>query len=63
MHDPSLPQGERGYELLLEHCTSLTQVAAPRTPAFRRLEEAVGGDLARLLVVALAKRERTRVAA
>jgi hypothetical protein len=63
MHDPSLPQGERGYELLLEHCTSLTQVAAPRTPAFRRLEEAVGGDLARLLVVALARRERERVPA
>jgi hypothetical protein len=63
MQDPSLPQGERGYELLLEHCTSLTHVAAARTPAFRRLEEAVGGDLARLLVVALAQRQRERVAA
>jgi hypothetical protein len=61
MHDRSLPQGERGYELLLEHCTSLTHVAAPRTPAFRRLEEALGGELARLLVLALAKRRAERV--
>jgi hypothetical protein len=61
MHDPSLPQGERGYALLLEHCTSLTQVAAPRTPAFERLEQAVGGDLARLLIVALAKRRGDRI--
>jgi hypothetical protein len=61
MYDRSLPQGERGYELLLEHCTSLTHVAAPRTPAFRRLEEALGGELARLLVLALAKRRADRV--
>lgn len=63
MHEPSLPQGERGYELLLEHCTSLTPIATPRTPAFRRLEEAVGGDLARLLVVALATRQDEQVPA
>ena len=63
MHDPSLPQRERGYELLLEHCTSLTRVPAPRTPAFQRLEEALGGDLARLLTVALANRRHHRVAA
>ncbi len=61
MHDPSLPQGERGYELLLEHCTSLTRIAAPRTPAFQRLEEALGGELARLLTVALARQRGARV--
>jgi hypothetical protein len=60
---PSLPQGERGYELLLEHCTALTYAAAPRPPAFLRLEQELGGELARLLVVALATRraERTGV--
>jgi len=61
MHDPSLPQGERGYELLLEHCTSLTRIAAPRTPASQRLEEALGGELARLLTVALARQRGARV--
>jgi hypothetical protein len=61
MHDPSLPQGERGYALLLEHCTSLTRIAAPRTPAFERLEEALGGELARLLMVALARQRGARV--
>jgi hypothetical protein len=60
MHDSSLPQGERGAELLLEHCTALTHVADRRPPAFVRLEQAVGGDLARLLVVALASRRSGR---
>ena len=55
MHDPSLPQGERGYTLLLEHCAALTRICPDRTPAFERLEEALGGDLTRLLVVALAR--------
>jgi hypothetical protein len=61
MEDISLPQGERGYELLLEHCASLTRVPAPRTPAFERLEQALGGELARLLTVALARRRGARV--
>jgi hypothetical protein len=50
MHDAPLPQGDRGYELLLEHCAALTRVPARRTPAFERLEE-----------VALAKRRAARV--
>ena len=37
----SLPQGERGYELLR---AALTEVEDSRPPAFRRLEQAVGGD-------------------
>jgi hypothetical protein len=60
MHDPSLPQGERGAELLLEHCTALTRVADTRPPAFLRLEQALGGELARLLVGALAGRRHRR---
>ena len=61
MQDASLPQGERGYELLLEHCVALTRTTSDRTPAFERLEQALGGDLTRLLVVALAKHRAARV--
>jgi hypothetical protein len=53
----SLPQGERGYELLR---AALTEVEDSRPPAFRRLEQAVGGELARMLVGALTPR-RPRV--
>ena len=63
MHDASLPQGERGPELLLEHCTALTHVDDRRPPAFARLEQAVGGELARLLVGALASRRGARTLA
>jgi hypothetical protein len=49
----SLPQGERGYELLR---AALIEVDDSRPPAFRRLEQALGGDLARLLVGALSPR-------
>jgi hypothetical protein len=38
----------------------LARVAEPRLPAYDRLEHAVGCDLARLLVVALARRTRER---
>jgi hypothetical protein len=61
MQDASLPQGERGYELLLEHCSALTRTSSARTPAFERLEQTLGGDLTRLLVVALARRRAARV--
>jgi hypothetical protein len=61
MYDVSSPQGERGYELLLEHCAALTRVSSARTPAFERLEQALGGELTRLLVVALARRRAARV--
>jgi hypothetical protein len=60
MYDASLPQGERGYELLLEHCNALAPPGEPRPPAFLRLEQALGGELARLLVGALAARRRDR---
>ena len=50
-----VPQaGGRGPALLLEHCAALTRVEDSRPPAFSRLEEAVGGELARMLVGALA---------
>jgi hypothetical protein len=61
MYDASTPQSERGYELLLEHCAALTRASSARTPAFERLEAALGGELTRLLVVALARRHAARV--
>jgi hypothetical protein len=61
MYDASLPQGERGYELLLEHCAALTRVSTARTPAFERVEQALGGELTRLLTVALARQRAARV--
>jgi hypothetical protein len=57
----SFPQNERGYELLLEHCAALTRASTARTPAFERLEAALGGELTRLLVVALARQRAARV--
>jgi hypothetical protein len=55
MRDLSAPaNGGRGTALLLVHCRALTRVDDARVPAFRRLELAVGCDLARLLTGALA---------
>jgi hypothetical protein len=47
---------DRGYELLLEHCAALTRDGSRRAPAFERLEHALGEELARLLLMALARR-------
>jgi hypothetical protein len=62
MHYCSLPQGERGAELLLEHCVALTRQDDLRPSAFLRLEEELGNELARRLVDALAARRRERSA-
>jgi hypothetical protein len=43
----------RGALRLLEDCAALEQLEGARPHAFTRLEEAVGGRLARLLVHAL----------
>jgi hypothetical protein len=60
MPHSSLPQGERGYELLLEHCTALTRTVSSRPPALLRLEQELGNDLARMLVGALVPRRVQR---
>jgi hypothetical protein len=39
----------------------VTRVSSSRTPAFERLEEALGGKLTRMLVVALARHRAARV--
>jgi hypothetical protein len=54
----SLPQDERGYELLR---AALTEIEDSRPPAFRRLEQALGGELARMLVGALRPRRRRAI--
>ncbi|MFL5918207.1 MAG: hypothetical protein ACJ74L_10000 [Gaiellaceae bacterium] len=61
MYRSSFPQNERGYELLLEHCAAPTGVDCARKPAFERLEATLGGDLTRLLLVALARPRAARV--
>jgi len=50
---PHRASGERGAVLLLEHCAALDHRDAARPHAYARLEEALGGRLARLLVGAL----------
>jgi hypothetical protein len=62
MKDRSPQPGERGAELLLAHCAPLSDADLSRPPALLRLEEALGGELARLLVGALATRRSVRSA-
>jgi hypothetical protein len=52
MPRPSLPQGERGSELLFA-CSPLSRSEDTRLSAASRLEEAIGAEFARRLVVAL----------
>ena len=48
----------RGAARLLAHCAAVERLSTGRRPAYARLEDAVGGDLARLLVGALAAAHR-----
>jgi hypothetical protein len=61
MKDPAMtfkmPPIERGQGLLLAHCAV---VADERRSAYSRLEEEVGGPLARLLVSALSGHHQGR---
>ena len=50
---PHRASSERGAVLLLEHCASLDERETSRPGAYTRLEEALGGRLARLLLGAL----------
>jgi hypothetical protein len=53
---------ERGSGLILEHCAALDRLEIARASARTRLQEALGDDLARLLVGALTTTERQPVA-
>ena len=59
MPRPSLPQGERGSELLFE-CSPLSRSGDTRRPAASRLEEALGAELARRLMIALVAKRGER---
>ena len=50
---PHRASSERGAALLLEHCAALDHRDTARPQAYARLEEALGGHLARLLLGAL----------
>jgi hypothetical protein len=57
MHVAQSERGGRGVELLLAHCASAGNMGDDhRSPARERLCDAVGDDLARLLVNALVPR-------
>ncbi len=60
MHRHSLPQSETGSELLLERCSPLSRPRDTRQPAASRLEQELGTELARRLVLALATRRGER---
>jgi hypothetical protein len=54
------PESSRGLSLILEHCARLNSVEYGRPTAVLRLRQAIGEDLARLLLAALAGDHRAR---
>jgi hypothetical protein len=52
--DTATPPTTRGLALILEHCARLNGIDDGRPAAALRLRQAVGDELARLLVTALA---------
>lgn len=52
----SIPPG-RGTALLLQHCAWLGSVDDARPPASERLQQALGGELTRFLLGALAEHD------
>ena len=61
MPSPSLPQGERGSELMFA-CSPLSRSGDTRLSATSRLEEAIGAEFARRLVIALVAKRGERAA-
>jgi hypothetical protein len=53
---PDPDGGERGLELLVQHCSAVAYDAEGGPPAFFRLEQELGPEFARLLVCGLAAR-------
>ena len=54
-------QTRRGGVLLLEHCAAIDRLEAARPHAYARLEDELGGRLARLLLGALTGDHRLSV--
>jgi hypothetical protein len=60
MNDTSKQTAAVTDDLLFEHCAALPNGHHTSAEAFHRLEQAVGGELARFLVVALSDRDDDR---
>jgi len=58
--DAAKPHTSRGLALILEHCARLNSVEHGRPTAVIRLRQAIGDELARLLLAALAGDHRAR---
>lgn len=58
--DAAPPQPTRGISLILEHCARLNAFEDGQPSAALRLEQLVGGELARLLMSALAGDHHSR---
>lgn len=56
--DAATPEPTKGLILIIEHCARMNAVEHARPSAVLRLEQLVGGDLARLLLTALAGEHR-----
>ncbi len=50
----NLDRHSRGDDMLIQHCVALGRFDAARRPPAARLEDAIGGELARFLLFALA---------
>jgi hypothetical protein len=58
--DAASPQPSRGLALILEHCTRLNGMQQLRPTGVVRLHQAIGDELARLLLSALVGDHRAR---
>jgi hypothetical protein len=59
--DALVPRGRgRGAQLLLEHCAAFASLDHARPSPLERLEAAVGGELARALLIALSAKRGCR---
>lgn len=63
MYASAKPQdgGTRGVDLLLQHCQALDRLGESHPPAFERLADAIGRELATMLVSALTAEGGSRV--
>ena len=60
MHAAATPDDTRGLTLILEHCARLNGMEHGHPTALLRLRQAIGDELARLLVSALTGDHRAR---
>ncbi len=61
--DAATPQPSRGLALILEHCARLNSIQHVGPTGVYRLQQAIGDELARLLLSALVGDHRARASA